>query len=84
MQNAPVLGKLGEEWVALSLHVFAIYCESAVISSVLKNTCLKKKKTVEFVTVLLLFYSLIFFGCKAYGILAPQPGIEPLPPALEG
>ena len=25
-----------------------------------------------------------FFGHKAYGILAPQPGIEPTPPALEG
>ena len=24
------------------------------------------------------------FGPKAYGILAPQPGIEPAPPALEG
>ena len=25
-----------------------------------------------------------FFGCKACGILAPWPGIEPAPPALEG
>ena len=25
-----------------------------------------------------------FFGHKACGILAPQPGIEPAPPALEG
>ena len=25
-----------------------------------------------------------FFGHKAYGILAPQPGIEPAPPTLEG
>ena len=25
-----------------------------------------------------------FFGPEAYGILAPQPGIEPAPPALEG
>ena len=24
-----------------------------------------------------------FFGCEACGILAPQPGIEPAPPALE-
>ena len=23
-------------------------------------------------------------GCKARGILAPRPGIEPAPPALEG
>ena len=25
-----------------------------------------------------------FFGHEAWGILAPLPGIEPLPPALEG
>ena len=25
-----------------------------------------------------------FFGHEACGILAPQPGIEPTPPALEG
>ena len=25
-----------------------------------------------------------FFGPKACGILAPQPGMEPTPPALEG
>ena len=25
-----------------------------------------------------------FFGHEACGILAPQPGIEPAPPALEG
>ena len=25
-----------------------------------------------------------FFGCDACGILAPRPGIEPAPPALEG
>ena len=25
-----------------------------------------------------------FFGCEACGILAPWPGIEPAPPALEG
>ena len=37
----------------------------------------------EFVTILLLFYVLVF-GRKACGILAPQPGIEPAPPALEG
>ena len=24
------------------------------------------------------------FGCQAWGILDPQPGIEPVPPALEG
>ena len=25
-----------------------------------------------------------FFGCKACGILVPQPGIEPTPSALKG
>jgi len=25
-----------------------------------------------------------FFGCEAYGILTPWPGIEPAPHALEG
>ena len=25
-----------------------------------------------------------FFGHEAYGILAPQSGMEPTPPALEG
>ena len=37
----------------------------------------------KFATTLLLFYVLIF-SCDAYGILAPQPGAEPAPPALEG
>ena len=43
------------------------------------------KVFIEFVTVLLLFYVLLFFffGPKAYGILAPQLGIEPVPLALE-
>ena len=38
------------------------------------------KSFIEFVTILLLW----FFGHKAYGILAPRPGMEPLFPALEG
>ena len=29
-------------------------------------------------------FMLWFFGCKTCGILAPWPGIEPAPPALEG
>ena len=41
------------------------------------------KVFIEFVTVLLLFYVLLF-GCQACGILAPQPGINPEAPALEG
>ena len=39
---------------------------------------------MEFVAVLLLFYVLDFLATEACGILAPQPGIEPAPPALEG
>ena len=30
------------------------------------------------------FVWFFFFGCKACRILAPQPGIEPTPPALGG
>ena len=44
------------------------------------------KVFIEFVTVLLLFYvfPFFFFGYEACGILAPQPGIEPVLPAMEG
>ena len=38
---------------------------------------------MEFVTILLLFYVLIF-GPEARGILASLPGIESAPLALEG
>ena len=38
---------------------------------------------IEFVTILLLFYVLVFW-LKACGILAPQPGNKPTSPALEG
>ena len=39
------------------------------------------KVFVKFVTTLFLF---CFFGHDACGIPAPWPGIEPIPPALEG
>ena len=39
---------------------------------------------VKFVAILLLFYVLGCFGQEACGFLAPQPGIKPAPPALEG
>ena len=42
-----------------------------------------KKVFIEFVTILLLFYVLIF-GQEACGILAPRPGIVPTAPGLEG
>ena len=38
---------------------------------------------IEFVTILLLFYVFWFFGHEAHGTLVPQPGIEPISPALE-
>ena len=40
------------------------------------------KVFIAFVTILFLFY-VWFFGCEACGILAPQPGLKPAPPALE-
>ena len=41
------------------------------------------KVFIEFVTILLLFYVLVY-GPQACGILTPQPGIELSLPALEG
>ena len=38
---------------------------------------------IEFVTILLLFVFWLF-GYEACGVLAPWPGMEPTPPALEG
>ena len=34
--------------------------------------------------MLLLSFVFFFFGNKSCGILTPQPGIKPTPPALEG
>jgi len=41
------------------------------------------KVFIEFVSILLLFI-FWFFGYEACGVLAPWPGMEPTPPALEG
>ena len=41
------------------------------------------KAFIEFVAIVFLFYVLFFFGHEACGILAPQPGMESTPPALE-
>ena len=41
------------------------------------------KVSIEFVTMLFLL-CFLFCGHKTCGILAPRPGIEPAPPALEG
>ena len=48
------------------------------------RACCIFKVCIELGTVLLLSYVLVFFGHKTCGILAPQPGIEPVPSALEG
>ena len=42
------------------------------------------KVFIEFGTLLLLFYIVVFFDCKVYGILVPWPGIKLSFPALEG
>ena len=39
-----------------------------------------KKVFIEYCFCFILY----FFGHEAHGILAPQPGIEPVSPALEG
>ena len=41
------------------------------------------KAFIEFITILLLFYVLFFFGCEVCVILVPWIGIKPAPPALE-
>ena len=42
------------------------------------------KVFIKFVTIFVLFYGGFYFGCKACGISALPPGIEPAPPTLEG
>ena len=44
------------------------------------------KVFIELVTILLMFYVLVFFffGHEACGILAPRQGIKPTTPVLEG
>ena len=41
------------------------------------------KVFIEFFTTSALAF-FFFFGCEICGILAPQPGIKPVPPALQG
>ena len=41
-------------------------------------------KSIYLVTVLFLFYLFIFLVVSHVGILAPQPGLKPEPPKLEG
>ena len=42
------------------------------------------KVFIEFVTVLCLFMFWGFRATRHVGVLAPRPGIEPSPPALDG
>ena len=42
------------------------------------------KNFIEFVTISLLLYGLVFFGHVTCGILAPLPGVKLTAPALEG
>ena len=42
------------------------------------------KAFIQFATILLLLFVFWFFGPEVCGMLAPQPGIEPGPHALEG
>ena len=61
---------------------------SIILIATLKDGCCNYlpppfKVFIEFVRILLLFYVLAF-GCKACEILAPQPGMEPVPSVLEG
>ena len=44
---------------------------------------LKKKKFKSLLTLLQYRFCFMFFGPQACGILAPQPGIKPAPPALK-
>ena len=46
--------------------------------------CTIFKVFIECVTILLLLFMFCFFGHKACGIFAPQPGSKPALPALEG
>ena len=43
---------------------------------------IRKKTTLYWISYIIASV-LCFFDCKACGILAPWPGIEPIPPALE-
>ena len=56
-----------------------VSCVSCIGWCVLYHSC----HLFECVTVLLLFY-VSGFWWEAFGILPPWPGIEPVPPALEG
>ena len=39
---------------------------------------------IKFITILTLLFMFWFFGHEAFWILAPRPGMQPIPAALEG
>ena len=62
-----------------------IFCKLTTFFSLFSSVFKKNFKVfIEFVTVLLLLVMFWLFGHEACGISAPQEGIEPSPPALEG
>ena len=97
--RAPALSSLLHHWTCMS-HLFCIWqyiCFNAILSHPLFYSFFLKNFFKDFVfwigtvlTSLLNFlqycfcFTMCFFGCEICGILAPQPGIEPVPPALEG
>ena len=97
--RAPALSSLLHHWTCMG-HLFCIWqyiCFNAILSHPLFYSFFLKIFFKDFVfwigtvlTSLLNFlqycfcFTMCFFGCEICGILAPQPGIEPVPPALEG
>ena len=61
-----------------------IFCKLATFFFFILFFFLNFKVFIEFVTVLLLLFMFWLFGHEACGISAPQEGIEPSLPALEG
>ena len=73
-------------YLSFKIHTKSMYYLNFILFPFLKILLVWTifKVFIEFVTILLLFYVLFLFGHEAWGILAPPPGIEPIPLALEG
>ena len=61
-----------------------IFCKLTTFFFFILFFFLNFKVFIEFVVVLLLLFTFWLFGHEACGISAPQEGIKPSPPALEG
>ena len=70
-------------FISITLKRWVIEDLAVIYVRVICLMCTIFKVFTEFVTILLLFYVLVFWP-EACGILAPQPGIEPTASALEG